>query len=274
MANRTVSTSIADIAVRESAGVGPAVLMLHGNSASMAVFQPQFDCPLCSSYRLVAMDLPGHGASSDAADPAFGYTLAGYATAAVEVLQQLGVAQAALFGWSLGGHVVLDMLSRFEGASGVMISGTPPVPGGPEGLALGFAASEHMALASQDRWSETEAEAWAHTTLGPNAPCPPEIIEAARRTPGLARQIFFADALSGHVDDQRAIAETSKVPLAIVNGADDPFLNHAYFKTIAYANLWDGKVHSLSGVGHAPFWETPGRFNPLFERFLADVALG
>lgn len=273
MQTRTVQTSIADIAVRESPGVGPAVLMLHGNSASMAVFQPQFDCPLCSSYRLIAMDLPGHGASSDAFDPAFGYTLAGYATAAVEVLARLGVGRAALFGWSLGGHVALDMISRFDGASGVMISGTPPVPGGPEGLVLGFAASEHMALASQDIWSDADAEAWARTTVGPNAPCPPEMIDAARRTPGLARQVFFADALSGAIDDQRLVAETSKVPLAIVNGAEDPFLNHAYFGTLAYANLWDGKVHSLSGLGHAPFWEAPERFNPLFERFLADVAL-
>lgn len=273
MQTGTVRTSVGDIAVRESKGVGPAVLMLHGNSSSMAAFQPQFDCAICSSYRLIAMDLPGHGASSDAPDPAFGYTLAGYATAAVEVLERLGVGRAALFGWSLGGHVALDMLSRFPGASGVMISGTPPVPGGPEGLALGFQPSELMALASQDRWSDADAEAWARAAMGPGAPCPPELIEAARRTPGLARQVFFADALFGNLDDQRAIAETSKVPLAIVNGAEDPFLNHAYFETVRYANLWDGRVHRMDGLGHAPFWEAPERFNPLFERFLSEVAM-
>jgi pimeloyl-ACP methyl ester carboxylesterase len=274
MPARTLRTSVADIAVRESAGVGPAVLMLHGNSSSSAVFQPQFDCALCSSYRLIAMDLPGHGASGDAREPAFGYTLTGYATAAVETLGQLGVARATLFGWSLGGHVALDMISRFDGVAGVMISGTPPVPGGLEGLALGFQASPLMALSSQNQWSEADAEAWARATVGPNAPCPPALIEAARRTPGEAREIFFADALSGKVDDQRAIAETSTVPLAIVNGADDPFINPDYFATVRYANLWSGEVHRLAGLGHAPFWEAPDRFNPLFERFLADVSAG
>lgn len=273
MQAQTLRTSVADLAVRESPGVGPAVLMLHGNSSSSAIFQPQFDCALCSSYRLIAIDLPGHGASGDAVDPAFGYTLAGYATAAVEALGQLGVGRVTLLGWSLGGHVALDMISRFPGIAGIMISGTPPVPGGPEGLALGFMPTPLMALSSQGGWSDADAETWARATVGPNAPCPAPLIEAARRTPGAAREIFFADALSGRIDDQRAIAETSSIPLAIVNGAQDPFINPDYFATVRYANLWDGQIHRLDGLGHAPFWEAPARFNPILERFLAEVAL-
>ena len=40
---------------------------------------------------------------------------------------------------------------------------------------------------------------------------------------------------------------------------------------VAYRNLWDGKVHVLEGLGHAPFWQAPDVFNPLFERFLDEV---
>jgi pimeloyl-ACP methyl ester carboxylesterase len=188
------------------------------------------------------------------------------------VLERLGVARAAIFGWSLGGHVALDMISRFGGLTAVMICGTPPVPSGMEGLALGFQASEHMALSGSANWADGDAEAYARSTGGDGAPFEPFMLEAALRTHNIAREIFFADALSGQADDQRRIAETASVPLAIVNGAADAFVNGGYFDTIEYANLWDGKVHSLAGLGHAPFWEAPDLFNPLFERFVDETA--
>ena len=89
------------------------------------------------------------------------------------------------------------------------------------------------------------------------------MLKAARRTHGIARETFFANALSGGAEDQRKIVETAMIPLAIVNGSDDAFINGAYFATLHYANLWDGEVHVLKGVGHAPFWEAPDAFNPL-----------
>jgi pimeloyl-ACP methyl ester carboxylesterase len=263
-----LATHFADIAFQESAGAGPVVLMIHGNSSSKEIFRRQFESPLAKSLRLIALDLPGHGASGDAADPATAYTLNGYADAAVEVLDRLGVARATVVGWSLGGHVALNMISRFAGLTGLMISGTPPIPAGLEGFGLGFRQSELMGLTGARDWSETDAVAFARAAAAPFAPF---MLEAARRADGAAREAMVADALAGGADDQRRIAESAEIPLAIVNGADDAFLNQGYFDTVAYANLWDGHVFSLDGLGHAPFWRAPDRFNPLLERFVAET---
>lgn len=268
MTVHNLSTRFARIAVRDSGGDGPAILFIHGNSSAKEIFAHQFDSPLARRFRLIALDLPGHGDSENAKDPEAAYTMAGYGATALEVLTQLGVERAVLFGWSLGGHVALDMIPRFPNLLGVMISGTPPVPGSLEGVALGFQPSTHMALSSTGRWSDADAETYARVTARPQAPF---MLAAARRTDGIAREIFFANALSGKAGDQRKLVETSKVPLAIVNGGEDPFVNAAYFDTLHYANLWDGKVHVLAGVGHAPFWEAPGLFNPLLERFASDA---
>ncbi|CDH18753.1 hypothetical protein [Xenorhabdus bovienii] len=54
------------------------------------------------------------------------------------------------------------------------------------------------------------------------------MIEAVARTDGLARQYMFEASLSPQATDQKLLAETSEVPLAIVNGAGDPFINHDY----------------------------------------------
>jgi pimeloyl-ACP methyl ester carboxylesterase len=127
-----------------------------------------------------------------------------------------------------------------------------------------------MGLASAPVWSDAEAETFARTAVQP-APVEPFMLEAARRTPGQARERFFANALFEPGDDQRRIAETAQTPLAIVNGADDPFLNHAYFPTLRYANLWRGQVFSLEGLGHAPFWQAPAVFDPLLAAFVAET---
>ncbi|MBC1221080.1 alpha/beta hydrolase [Nostoc sp. UCD121] len=68
--------------------------------------------------------------------------------------------------------------------------------------------------------------------------------------------------------------ESSLVPLAVVNGGADRLVNLDYFDTVAYANLWEGRCHRLSGLGHAPFWEAQEEFTPLLERFLRDVETG
>ena len=49
-------------------------------------------------------------------------------------------------------------------------------------------------------------------------------------------------------------------------------MNNVFLEKVTYRNLWDGKVHVLEGLGHAPFWQAPEVFNPLFERFLGEVS--
>jgi len=69
-----VSTPFARIAVADTGGARPAVLMIHGNSACKEIFGRQFESPLAETHRLLAFDLPGHGASSDAHDPETTYS--------------------------------------------------------------------------------------------------------------------------------------------------------------------------------------------------------
>ncbi len=58
----TVQTRSASIRLSESDGGGEPLLLLHGSGASRKVFSKQFDSPLAERHRLIALDLPGHGA--------------------------------------------------------------------------------------------------------------------------------------------------------------------------------------------------------------------
>ncbi len=69
--------------------------------------------PACAELPAHYIRPSGHGESDDAIDPIETYTRPGLADAAIELLRRIGVAQAAVFGWSFGGHIGIEMMTRF-----------------------------------------------------------------------------------------------------------------------------------------------------------------
>ena len=223
-------------------------------------------------YRLIAMDLPGHGDSADAHDPERTYSMPGYAGTAIEAMGLLGHDRFAMLGWSLGGHIGLEMLAGSDVLTGLMITGAPPVARGADAVAAGFLPSEHMHLAGQRDFSAEETDAYARATCGVNAPFEDFLHRAVARTDGRARELMLASFMAGRGHDQQAAATQSAVPLAIVNGAEEPFVNNDFVTGLVYDNLWEDQVHLIDGVGHAPFWEAPDRFEAYLQRFLDSLA--
>jgi pimeloyl-ACP methyl ester carboxylesterase len=124
---RALHTSHGLIWIDQSGRGQVPVLLIHGNSSCLEVFRYQLDSPVTRRNRLIAFDLPGHGRSGNAVDPARTYTLPGFADVSREILSLLAIEEAVVFGWSLGGHVALDMMPEFSGAKGLVLVGTPPV---------------------------------------------------------------------------------------------------------------------------------------------------
>src|SRR4051812_34476106 len=91
---RFVYTSHGKLSVEDGGGSGTPLLLIHGNSSSRQVFARQFQSDLAARCRLIAFDLPGHGQSEDAQDPARTYSLPGLADCTVELLACLGVSSA------------------------------------------------------------------------------------------------------------------------------------------------------------------------------------
>jgi pimeloyl-ACP methyl ester carboxylesterase len=264
-----ITTAHGTLAVEEAgAGTFPVVL-IHGNSCCRAIFRHQMR-HLADDYRLITFDLPGHGESSNAPDPKRSYTMSGYADAAVGLLDQIGVTEAAVFGWSLGGHIGIEMIPRFPGLRGLMISGTPPV--GLADVADGFTPSPHLHLAGQDQLTDEEIDHLVEISTG--GPYERFMRDAVARTDGRARKLMFEAFGGGKGIDQRRTVGTSAVPLAVVNGADDPLVDLDYVDGVTYANLWEGTCVRLPGLQHAPAWEAPDVFNPILEQFLRDVTQG
>ncbi|NVP57425.1 alpha/beta fold hydrolase [Mycoplana rhizolycopersici] len=263
-----LETSHAKIAVRESGGTGTPILFVHGNSSSGAVFRNQFQGEIGATYRMISFDLPGHGVSSDAVDPERSYSMEGYADCMVEALGLLGIERAVVFGWSLGGHIGLEMIKRYPGMLGLMITGTPPVA--PDEVSRGFRPSPHMGLAGKQDFTEEDVGHYAHSTCG--EPFEPFLLDTVRRTDGRARRLMFEKFAAGTGDNQRDIVAGPTPPIAVVNGIDEPFVEVDFVANVRFGNLWEGKTHTIANSGHAPFWDKPAEFDEYLLRFIRDVA--
>lgn len=269
---KKIETSHGQIAVYDSPGPRLPVIMIHANSLRKETFHFQIEA-LANKHRIVAVDLPGHGQSSDAIDPVRTYNFNGYADAICEVTDALDLDRFALLGHSLGGHVALELMRLLpEKIVGAMIFGTPPIPPGSEGAALGFIPNPEFAYTGKETLTEQEIDMVVALALEPDAVHDAFWRTAVRRTDGRARRLMIDAALAGKHSDQRTLVETSLVPLAIVNGADDPVVNLDYIDTLTFRNLWNGGAVRLENAGHGLHWQKHKVFNALLDSFLTDLA--
>lgn len=262
-----IYTSHGLIAVEITAGPGPDVVFIHGNSSSRAVFHRQVTSPMFKPYRLVTFDLPGHGESGDAIDKTRTYPLPGLAEAAIELLDTIGVVSPVLVGWSLGGHLAIEMLAQSFTASGLFITGTPPV--GPL-IQEGFKGNLMKGLAGRGRMSPEDAAAFVRAVFGSAAE--PFMHRAAMRTDEEFRSTLFSPHRFMEKSNQRDVVSLTTVNTAVVNGREDQIVNLDYIARLRFSRLWRETCFRIPGAGHAPFLQAPDDFNILLSAFLADCS--
>jgi pimeloyl-ACP methyl ester carboxylesterase len=259
------------IAVHESAGQGSPVVLIHGNSSSSRVFSRQLDGPLGRCFRLIAVDLPGHGASDDAKDPS-AYTLPGHARAVRAALDAVGIDEAHFVGWSLGGHVALEMAPDLIEPRGFVIFGTPPLAAR-EAMSEAFLPNSAMKVTFQERVDRLEASAYVAAFFRPGfADIPPFFLNDVLRTDGRARSNLGASIGPGGSRDECAVVRDLKVPLAVLHGGEEQLVNGRYFGSVAMPTLWRGAVQMIPDAGHTPQWEAPEAFDALIEAFVKETA--
>jgi pimeloyl-ACP methyl ester carboxylesterase len=264
-----VLTSQGKISVRES-GKGKAVLFIHGNSASGKIFKKQFDSPLSSLYRLIAVDLPGHG-GSDAAKDITTYSFPGYAKVLVELIETLRIEELTVVGWSLGGHVALELYLLIPGKiQGILITGAPPLELSPEGFNKAYKPCDGLELVGYES-QFTEEQASLFMGLGGIHTSESFVVEDAVKALGIARKSMVDSCIKGIGANEVDIVKNMKVPLAIVAGQNDIGINNEYISQLSYGSLWKNKMRIIKNAGHAVFWENADKFNKILHSFLESI---
>jgi non-heme chloroperoxidase len=221
---------------------------------------------LADDFRLVAMDLRGHGLSDKPRD--------GYADSKLwaddvnAVIKALGLDYPVLCGWSYGPLIILDYIRHYgEGdISGINFIGGITKLGSDEAASVlepeflnlvpGFFATEGeesvRTLGSLLRMcyaQELSAEDW-YLMLGYNVSVPHYVRQ------GLFSRSFDNDDLLPRI----------RKPVLLTQGANDVIV-----KPIAIdkhkVGLPHAQIHLVPNAGHTPFWKDAAEFNQRLREF-------
>jgi pimeloyl-ACP methyl ester carboxylesterase len=248
----------------EATGAGQPLLFIHGLGSSTRDWEPQV-AEFSRSYRVITVDLRGHGQSDKPAGP---YTIPMFAADVATLIQTLGAAPAHVVGLSLGGGVAFQLAVDYPALLKTLtiVNSGPSMGVTPEqaqaeiarrvgivqemgmramGQALApnlFPSPEHEAL------RQTFIERWAA-----NEPQP--YIEATKSLLG-----FDVTGRLGEIQCPVLIvtAEHDYTPVAA---------KEAYVKLMSNAELV-----VIPGAHHATPMEQPQSFNAALKAFLAKTA--
>ncbi|MFC1848687.1 alpha/beta fold hydrolase [candidate division CSSED10-310 bacterium] len=259
------------VALRDTAAEGPVVILVHGNSLSSRSFGFQFDSPLSRHYRLISLDLPGHGDSPRAADPERDYTIKGYADIIKRLVEKLNVPEVILGGNSLGGHIVVEAMADLESVVGITLWGTPLLCS-PDSLEQGYIPPPSVSAFLKARPSKEEVLA-LFQNIAEKSPAIRDILvdDFLRRTDERAREVLGNSVANGEFIDEVELISRRKIPVAIFHGTVDPFVSGSYIHSLMLPLLWRGCIQLFPTVGHYLQIEEPQLFNQRLDAFLKDM---
>ena len=107
----------------DESGEGEAVLLIHTIGQSMYTWHGVFN-RLAEHYRVVAVDLPGHGYSGGYEDPDR-YAITSISNELIALLDYLDIDRAHIAAFSMGSIYALDMAERFPQRVGRMVLECP-----------------------------------------------------------------------------------------------------------------------------------------------------
>ena len=248
---------------------GRPVLFIHGYSQCRLCWKKQMNSSLAKDFRLVALDIRGHGLSDKPED--------GYADSKIwaddinAVINALELERPLLVGWSYGGAIICDYL-RFYGEDGISginfvgaISklGKPVMPfmgAGFVDLIPGFFSNDAEESSSALHklmkicvYKEPSPED-LYFMLGYNVIVPPYVRKGL-----FARNLDNDDILSG-----------LRKPVLLTHGEKDVIVLSNMYEHHAEM-IHNTQLSIYPGTGHATFWENPERFNSELRSFAASI---
>lgn len=246
----------------------PPIVLVHGWAQSSRVFIAQLGSSLAERFRLIAVDLRGHG---DSDLPDNGYGDPAEWAADVRALLDYAGRPSVLVGWSYGGLVITDYLRTFgqAGVAGLVYAGAITELGrGRRGGRVGPAMRDALPdVLSED--DEVAGKAMRAFVTGmsaskfasrPNA-LGTALLEDALRVPASVRAALFRrDVTSADV------LATVTVPTLVVHGDADAVVDIDAGRFTA-ETVPGARLRVFEGVGHLPFLERQAEFDQLLGDF-------
>lgn len=241
---------------RAGAADAPTLLFLHGVATTRKAFLPQMTA-LCGDFRVVALDLPGHGVL--AGQP---FSLAASLSVIDAVIATIGGGSVLLVGSSMGAYVALAYAAQqAERVAALALSGCGiDFSSGWAPVARGFARFMQMAKPLM-RPAMQAFDTWNLRRLAPQQ-------ASEIQTAGYFYDCWGACYSELASFNAYAQVRTYRGPVLIANGSYD---FHRPFQNKLAATAQKPTVQVIDGASHFPNLEQPERYNQTLRRFAVTI---
>lgn len=239
------------------------IIFLHGNSHSLKSFSKQMNSPLLENFRLVFVDLPGHGESNKGSD----YSIKIFAQILAEFIKNLEINKFIIAGHSMGGHVAINLLNTDITPNGLFLFGTPP-------LKNPFDVTAFLPNSNASAIGKIKADYEEISTLmdemnyvGRDKEL---AIEDFLNTDGNFRVDVLGDIASGKNADEVELIKSFNAPVMFLLATKDSMINNSYIKEECFLNLSHIEMIEIE-CGHSPHVEMDVDFNQILMEFSTQV---
>ncbi len=240
---------------------GPAVILVHGSNASLHTWEP-WVARLGKDYRIVSLDLPGHGLTGSYPGGVYDYPV--FVDVVNKLMTKLGVSKAVIGGNSMGGGVAwMFALAHPEKTQGVLLVDAAGVPNWDSRKnPIGFQLMRTPVVKELARVIAPRSifESSLDTSVGVKSLLTPDYIDRyweLNRYPGNreASMKRFALPHNNHPATTEKMAAI-KAPVMIMWGEEDNLIPVSSARWFADA-IPGSKLVIYPGVGHIPMEEVP-----------------
>jgi pimeloyl-ACP methyl ester carboxylesterase len=242
------------------------IVFLHGNSSSSRSWNGQWESPLLDGYRLVAVDLPGHGASGQAPNPSYSYTIKGLAVLLADVIDMLATGPYVLCATSLATNFVAEMIPCGIDPAGILLEGAS-VMGEGVGIEKIALPGADISAITQDDVTKEAVEAYSRFAFHVvNAEMRNQFIDDFLNVQAPFRTILIGSIFSGQMSDQIKLMGSLSCPVMYVYGAEERVVNLGYLEQ-ADIPKWQDQIFLIPDAGHLAHVEQAEAFNVMLAGF-------
>jgi pimeloyl-ACP methyl ester carboxylesterase len=250
-----------------------ALVLIHGLGASTEWWSPMVPT-LATSYRVIRIDLLGHGRSAKPAGG--GYAVPQQGRRVGQALDQLGVEHATVIGHSTGGYVATALAEhRRDLVTALALINTGPrldafISDGPVGKLV------FVPVLGQLLWrlrTDGILRRGLSTAFAPGFHVPQQVVDDTRSMTYHA--LTATSRASNDYLTQRPLPDrltSLGTPMLVIFGELDQRWRSS--SAALYRSITGVKVELVPGVGHSPMLEDPPRTAGLLLSFISSVSGG
>jgi len=253
-------------------GDGPPLILLHGLGGAWRNWQANIPA-LAKRHRVIALDLPGFGASEPYAGAV---TVQRYVDTVIDVLDQLNIEQATFVGNSMGGLLTIETAVRHPDrvSSAVLVcsGGIPLTSRRHRLLTIPQARAANRLLRLRLPRCAVNRSPGIRRLIGGQifhdpASIPSDLLAVALN--GLGAPGFGPAFAAAAGYDARLRAPSMTCPTLLLWGREDPLLPLAMGEEL-HRLIPGSRLEVWDEIGHCPMLEDPARFDELVTTFAAS----